>query len=48
MKLNPQDLKKIADRTLDHYNEHAEDFWKGKRDHDVNQNIDRVVAKHQG
>ena len=39
MKLNPQDLKKITDLTLDHYNEHAEDFWEGTRDHNVNQNI---------
>jgi len=27
MKLNPQDLEKIASLTLDHYNERAEDFW---------------------
>jgi len=27
MKLNPQDLKKITDRTLNHYNERADDFW---------------------
>ena len=27
MKLNPQDLEEIADRTLEHYNEGAEDFW---------------------
>jgi len=26
MKLNPQDLAKIADRTLEHYNRNAEDF----------------------
>ena len=30
MKLNPQDLEKITDLTLDHYNERAEDFWKAR------------------
>ena len=29
MKLNPQDLEKIADLTLEHYNQRAEDFWEG-------------------
>jgi len=39
MKLNPQGLKKIAHLTLEHYNQGAEDFWEGTRDHDVGQNI---------
>ena len=39
MKLNPQDLEKIASLTLGHYNERAKDFWEGTRDHNVNQNI---------
>jgi hypothetical protein len=39
MKLNSQDLEKIADLTLDYYNRHAEDFWEGTRNHDVSQNI---------
>ena len=39
VKLNPQDLEKIADLTLEHYNLRAEDFWEGTRDHDVSQNI---------
>ena len=39
MKLNPQDLGKIAQLTLEHYNRHAEEFWEGTRDHDVGQNI---------
>ena len=34
-----QDLEKIADLTLDCYNQNAEDFWKGTRNHDVSQNI---------
>jgi SAM-dependent methyltransferase len=39
MKLNSRDLKNIAVLTLQHYNEHAEDFLRGTRDHDVSQNI---------
>ncbi|MGI8895540.1 MAG: class I SAM-dependent methyltransferase [Casimicrobiaceae bacterium] len=43
MKLNAQDLKQIADGTLEHYNQRAEDFWEGTRDHDVRQNIDALL-----
>jgi hypothetical protein len=32
MKLNPQDLEKITDLTLSHYNARAKDFWEGTRD----------------
>src|SRR6266849_2550108 len=39
MKPDPQDLKKIARLTLEHYNQRAEEFWEGTRDHDVGQNI---------
>ena len=39
MKLNAHDLKKIAEGTLEHYNQRALDFWEGTRDHDVRQNI---------
>ena len=39
MKLNPQDLDKISDLTLKHYNRSAEDFREGTHDHDVSQNI---------
>jgi SAM-dependent methyltransferase len=42
-KLRPQKLDEIAGRTLDHYNEHAESFWHGTRDHDVRQNIDALL-----
>ncbi len=31
MKLNPQELKKVALLTLEHYNLRAEEFWKGTR-----------------
>jgi hypothetical protein len=38
MKLNPQDLETIASLTLGHYNQNAEEFWQGARDHGVKQN----------
>lgn len=39
MKRNTQDLEEIAHLTLEHYNQHAGEFWQGTRDHDVSQNI---------
>jgi SAM-dependent methyltransferase len=39
MKLGSQDLDRLAGLTLDHYNQHAEDFRDGTQDHDVSQNI---------
>jgi SAM-dependent methyltransferase len=44
MALPPDDqaraeLQRIAQRTLAHYNQNAEAFWQGTRDHDVRQNI---------
>jgi SAM-dependent methyltransferase len=48
MKLNSQDLKKIADLTLDYYDEHAQDFWEGTRDHDVSQNIAAMLQYIEG
>jgi SAM-dependent methyltransferase len=48
MKLNPQDLAKIADVTLTHYNQRAEDFWRGTRDHDVSQNVAALLQYIEG
>ena len=48
MKLTPQDLKKIALLTLEHYDQHAEEFWKGTRNHDVSQNIDELLQHIEG
>ena len=48
MKLNPEDLAKITDFTLSHYNERAEDFWEGTRDHNVNQNITALLQSIEG
>lgn len=36
-------LQNLIDRTLDHYNQRAQAFWEGTRDHDVSQNIDALL-----
>ena len=43
MKLKPQDLEKITDLTLEHYDQRAEEFWQGTRDHDVKQNVTTLL-----
>ena len=48
MKLDPRDLEKIAALTLEHYNQSAEDFWQGTRDHDVGQNIAALLQSLSG
>ena len=48
MKLNPQDLEKIVSLTLDHYNQRADEFWQGTRDHDVKQNIAALLQWIEG
>lgn len=37
--LSVPELNELSQRTLEHYNERAEDFFAGTRDHDVSQNI---------
>jgi SAM-dependent methyltransferase len=39
MPLTPDDLRRIAARTLAHYDKRAQAYWEGTRDHDVSQNI---------
>lgn len=39
MKLTQQELDKISNLTLEHYNRNAEDFHEGTHDLDVTQNI---------
>jgi SAM-dependent methyltransferase len=46
--LNPQQLQDVTDRTLQYYNQSAEDFWEGTRDHDVSQNIDALLQAIEG
>jgi SAM-dependent methyltransferase len=48
MKLKPRDLEKITDLTLRHYNEYAEYFWEGTRDHNVSQNIAALLQSIEG
>ena len=39
MKLSTQELEQLTRATLAHYDQRAEDFWKGTHDHDVSANI---------
>lgn len=39
MTLSSEDLQHIAARTVAHYEQHAQSYWEGTRDHDVSQNI---------
>jgi SAM-dependent methyltransferase len=48
MPLTREQLDRIADSTLSHYDESAEDFWQGTRDHDVSQNIAALLRHLQG
>jgi SAM-dependent methyltransferase len=48
MKLTPQELKQIVNRTLDQYNDGAEQFWEGTRGHDVSQNIAALLQYIEG
>ena len=48
MKLTPQDLQQLAAQTLEHYNQCADDFWEGTRDHDVSQNIAALLQHIEG
>ena len=44
--MNPdsQDLRHVADLTLQYYDQHAEDFWEGTRNHDVSQTSRRCCT----
>ena len=48
MKLEQQDLERIAALTLGHYNQRAQDFWEGTRGHDVAQNIAALLRNIGG
>jgi SAM-dependent methyltransferase len=41
-------LMQISRGTLAHYDERAEAFWAGTRDHDVRQNIDALLSRIEG
>jgi SAM-dependent methyltransferase len=42
------DLANVSNLTLEHYNNRAEDFWNGTRDHDVSQNIAALLEPMEG
>jgi SAM-dependent methyltransferase len=44
----PNELDTITPRTLQYYNESAQQFRDGTRDHDVRQNIDALLTRIQG
>ena len=46
--MNSRELEHISDKTLEHYNQHAESFWEGTRDHDVSQNIAALLRHIAG
>jgi SAM-dependent methyltransferase len=48
MHLSADNLAQIAALTLEHYNQCAEDFRAGTRDHDVSQNIAALLRHVQG
>ena len=43
MLLTPEALQRVTSRTLSHYDEHAQAYWEGTRDHDVSQNVDALL-----
>ena len=42
------ELGRIVDGTLAHYDERADAFWEGTRDHDVSQNLDALLSRIEG
>ena len=48
MKLGTPDLQRISEATLEHYEQRAEDFWRGTREHDVSQNIAALLRHLEG
>ena len=48
MRATPEDHDRITALTLAHYNDRADDFWEGTRDHDVSQNIAALLSRIVG
>ncbi len=48
MPLSSEDLQQIATRTLAHYEQHAQSYWEGTRDHDVSQNVQAFLSALRG
>ena len=47
-KLSAQELAALAEGTLAYYNQHAEDFFAGTREHDVSQNMAALLQFIEG
>jgi SAM-dependent methyltransferase len=47
-RLNPKELTETSVVTLRHYDEHAESFWQGTKDHDVSQNREALLNQLRG
>jgi len=47
-RLDPSELSEIEQRTLDHYQGSAPQFWERTRDHDVSQNIGALLEAIDG
>jgi SAM-dependent methyltransferase len=41
--LGPDDLTRLTEATLAHYDQRADDFWEGTRDHDVSENLTALL-----
>jgi len=48
MPLTREELDRITAPTLAHYDERADEFWRGTRDHDVSQNIETLLRHLEG
>ena len=48
MKLDSQELARITNGPLEHYQRNADSFWEGTRDHDVSQNVAALLRNIAG
>lgn len=48
VRLTPDDLTAAVRSTVHHYQQHAEDFREGTKDHDVSQNVDALLRHLPG
>jgi SAM-dependent methyltransferase len=46
--IDDDELRTISRRTLEHYNDTADDFWQGTNDHDVSQNYAALLGSLRG
>ena len=45
---NPQELRRLAEITIGHYDNVADDYWYGTRNHDVSQNYEAFLEAIEG